>query len=58
MFGVEPRTAAGWRARGVGPKWMLIEGRYRYRRADVLAYIAEREAEAAAERAAALAAAH
>lgn len=35
---VSMRTVEGWRLRGVGPIYVRIEGRVRYRQADITAY--------------------
>ena len=43
LLGVEPRTLAAWRQRGVGPVPLRLTSRIvRYRRADVLAWAAQR----------------
>lgn len=50
LLGVSPRALEAWRYRGGGPKFIRISGRcIRYRRADLQAWIAERERHSTAE---------
>jgi predicted DNA-binding transcriptional regulator AlpA len=48
LAGVAARTVASWRQRGMGPRYLRLTAHtLRYRRADVLAWLAEREGRAA-----------
>ncbi len=50
LLGVSPRALEAWRYRGGGPKFIRISGRcIRYRRADLQAWIAERERHSTSE---------
>ena len=43
LIGIKPITAAQWRARGEGPRWVRVGRRHiRYRRRDVEEWIAAR----------------
>jgi hypothetical protein len=41
-WGLRPNTLAGWRVKGIGPKFIRIGRLIRYRRADLETYLAER----------------
>lgn len=47
MFPVKASTLASWRHRGIGPKSFRLGGTVVYHRADVVAWIAEQEADTA-----------
>ena len=37
-YRVSPRTVEGWRARGLGPRYVRVGGRIKYRRTDCEKY--------------------
>ena len=50
MLGVSPRALEAWRYRGGGPRYIRISGRcIRYRRSDIMTWIAERERHSTSE---------
>ena len=50
LLGVSPRALEAWRYRGGGPGYIRISGRcIRYRRSDIMAWIAERERHSTSE---------
>ena len=50
MLGVTPRALEAWRYRGGGPRYIRISGRcIRYRRSDIITWIAARERHSTSE---------